>query len=165
MQVFLRHREDVPKQEYGDVSASSDDTVTLRPAHVRRAPRLNTFLELKMENQRLQHRIHELRAQKAPFMQTPSTSMASALATSTHPSNFGTNSSPATSSFPVQLQPPVDLQPPAVPDHTESTATNPSPITRNFDATGFQEGEQDEPVKKKVCRSQLAPRWIPHNAF
>lgn len=84
--------------------------------------RLNSFLELKMESQRLKHRIHELRAQKAPFMQTP------ALAASALPSNFGGNTPPA-----------------------ESTATNPSPITRSFDAAGFQEGEQDEPAKKKVC--------------
>jgi hypothetical protein len=98
-----------------------------------------------MENQRLQHRIRELRALKAPFMQPgPSTSTASTL-----PSNFGGNPSSTTSSLPVQLQAPVDPSP-TVPDHTESTAANPSPVTRNFDAAGFQEGEQDEPAKKKV---------------
>ena len=106
--------------------------------------RLNSFLELKMESQRLKHRIHELRAQKAPFMQTP------ALAASALPSNFGGNTPPTTSSLPVKIQPPVDV-PPSVLDPAESTATNSSPITRSFDAAGFQEGEQDEPAKKKVC--------------
>ena len=102
-------------------------------------PRLNTFLELKMENQRLQHRIHELRAQKGTSIQTPS-----ALTVSTVPSSFSSNPSPTTSSLSAQLWPPT------VPDHAESTAVNPSPVTRNLDAAGFQEGEQDEPAKKKV---------------
>ena len=44
---------------------------------------------------------------------------------------------------------PVDPSP-TVLDHMGSTATNPSPVTRNFDAAGFQEGDQDEPAKKKV---------------
>ena len=44
---------------------------------------------------------------------------------------------------------PVDLSP-MVLDHMESTATNPSPVTQNFDAACFQEGEQDEPARKKV---------------
>ena len=154
MQVFLRHREDVSKQEYSHVSAYAR-TPPL-PLTCGLALRLNTFLELKMENQRLQHRIHELRAQKAPFMQTTSTSMVPASATSTLPSNFGSNPSSATSSFPVQLRPAVDPQPSAVLDHAESTAKNPSPATRNFDAAGFQEGEQDEPAKKKVRRVQCS---------
>ena len=55
------------------------------------APRLNTFLELKMENERLQHCIHELRAQKGQFVQTPSTSTVPALMASTLPPVFGSN--------------------------------------------------------------------------
>lgn len=116
-------------------------------------PRLNTFLELKMENLRLQHRVHELRAQKAPFLQTPSTSMAPPLTTSALPSNFGGNPSSTTSSLPVQL--PIDPPSSTIPDHTELTATNPSPVTRNFDAAGLQEGDQDEPAKKKVRRFDI----------
>lgn len=118
-------------------------------SHAALTSRLNTFLELKMENQRLQHRVHELRAQKAPLMQTPSTSMAPPSAASTLPSHFGITPSLATSS---QLQLPVDPgpRPPPVPDHIESAAANLSPVTRNFDAAGFQEDGQDEPAKKKV---------------
>ncbi|KAF9650765.1 hypothetical protein BDM02DRAFT_3154672 [Thelephora ganbajun] len=108
---------------------------------------LNTFLELKMENQRLQHRIHELRAQNAAFMQTALTSTIPALPASILPSNFGGNQTP-TSSLPVQI--PIDPPPSTVPDHTESTAANPSPVTRNFDAAGFQEGDPEEPAKKKT---------------
>ena len=155
MQVLLRHRKDAPKQEYRDVSVSFYGTQPhCFPLTRRVASRLNTFLELKMENQRLQHRINELRAHNAPLMQIPSTSMDPALAASTFPSNFGSNPSSTTSPFPAQLQPPVGPQPPTVPDHTESTVTNPSPVTRNLDATGFQEGEQDEPAKKKVRHVQ-----------
>ena len=87
-------------------------------------------------------------------MQTPSTSTVPASAASTLPSNFGSNSTPATSSFPVQLRPAVDPQPQTVLDHTESTAINSNTVTRNFDAAGLQEGEQDEPAKKKVRRVQ-----------
>lgn len=101
--------------------------------------RLNTFLELKAENQRLQYRIQELRAQQAQFVQTPSASTAPTSTASTLP--------PTMSSLPVQL--PIDPPPSTVPDHSESAA-NPSPITRNLDAAGFQEGDQDEPAKKKV---------------
>jgi hypothetical protein len=62
-------------------------------------------------------------------------------------SNFCGLPSPPTSS-----QPPPDPAPSTVPDHSESAKqTNPNP-TRNFDAAGFQEGDQDEPAKKKVGR-------------
>lgn len=98
-----------------------------------------------MENLRLQHRVHELRAQKAPFLQASPTSTAPALTASALPSNFGGNPSSATSSLPVQL--PIDPPSSTVPDHTEQT-----PVTRNFDAAGLQEGDQDEPAKKKVRR-------------
>ena len=37
-----------------------------------------------------------------------------------------------------------------VPDHSESVTSNPNPVTRTFDAAGFQEGDKEEPVKKKV---------------
>lgn len=109
-------------------------------------PRLNTFLELKLENQRLENRIHELRIQKAPFPRTLPTPKTLAEVVSIPRSNFGGNPLPNTSS----VQPPVDPPPPTVIDHTEPTAANPSPVTRSFDVTGFQEGEQDEPAKKKV---------------
>jgi len=106
-------------------------------AHAQDGNRLNTFLELKMENQRLQYRIQELRAQQAQFA---STSTAPTLTTTTLP--------PTISSLPVQL--PIDSPSPTVPDHSELAATNPGPITRNLEAAGFQEGDQGEPAKKKV---------------
>jgi len=51
------------------------------------------FLELKMENERLQHRIHELRARKAPFIRVLSGPRISSLGPAAH---FGGNSSSAT---------------------------------------------------------------------
>lgn len=141
MQVFLRYCEDVPKQKYGDVRPPF---YQIDHSELTLAPRLNTFLELKMENERLQHRVRELRAQKAPFLQTPPSSttpplMMTALTLS---SNFG-----GTTSSEV----PIGPTPSTVPDHSESvTSSNPNPVTRNLDAAGFQEGDQDEPAKKKV---------------
>ena len=137
--MFLCCRKDVSKQEYGDVSSSFHQT----QSHYFRAhvdivtSRLNTFLELKMENELLQHRVRELRAQKVPFLQTPSSS-------TTLNSNYGgmTSSTPSST----------------VPDHSESGSgsTNPNPATRNFDAAGLQEGDQDEPAKKKVRHNRYS---------
>ena len=111
-------------------------------------PRLNTFLELKIENERLQHRIHELRAQMGQFVQSPSTSTVPALTASTLPPVFGGKPPSTTSSLSARF--PIDPPPSIVPDHPESMAINPSPVTRNFDAAGFQEGDQGKPAKKKV---------------
>ena len=41
--------------------------------------------------------------------------------------------------------------PSTVPGHPSVSSTNPNPITRNFDAAGFQESDQEEPAKEKVC--------------
>jgi len=106
---------------------------------------VNTFLLLKMENELLQHRVRELRAHKAPFMQTSSTSTTSILTAPPMSSNFC-----SLPSLPTSSQPPPDPAPSTVPDHSEpAIQTNPNP-TRNFDAAGFQEGDQDEPAKKKI---------------
>ncbi|KAF9780551.1 hypothetical protein BJ322DRAFT_1083717 [Thelephora terrestris] len=113
---------------------------------------LNTFLELKMENERLQHRVRELRAQKAPFMQTlPSLTVPTSTSASL-PSTFGAHPSSTTSS-----QLPIDPAPSTVSDHSESamqTITN--PVTRSLDAAGLQEGDQEEPAKKKT-KKQIPP--------
>jgi len=111
---------------------------------------LNTFLELKMENQRLQHRLHELRALNAPFLQASSTPGGPTLTASALPPTFGANPSSTTSS-----RLPIDLPPSTVQDHPEPTATNSSPVTRNFGAAGLQEDDQGEPAKKKT--KKLAP--------
>ena len=148
MQVLLRYRKGIPKQEYCDVSSPSYETLPYRLSpRMTRPPRLNTFLELKMENQKLQHRLHELRARNAPFLQTSSTSggpTASAL-----PPAFGAIQSSTTSS-----RLPIDSPPSTVQDHPESTAKTSGPVTRNFGAAGLQEGDQGEPAKKKVSRVQ-----------
>jgi hypothetical protein len=103
---------------------------------------------MKMENERLQHRVRELRVQKAPFMQTPSSPVIPTLTTSTLPSNFGGHA-PSTAS--PQLS--VTRVPQTVLDHSElATQGNPNPVTRNLDTAGLQEGHQDEPAKKKVRR-------------
>ena len=144
--MFLCYRKDVPKQEHGDVCPSfCHITLGLTWAPV---SRLNTFLELKMENERLQHRVRELRAQKAPFiLQTPPSSTVPTLTAST---NFGAHPSSTTSS---QLA--IDPTPSVVLDHSESTIQPipTTPVTRNLDVAGLQEGDQDEPAKKKVSRS------------
>ena len=144
--MFLCYCKDVPKQEHGDVGPSFYH-ITL-PSHASLTSRLNTFLELKMENERLQHRVRELRAQKAPFMQTlPSLTVPTSTSASL-PSTFGAHLSSTMSS-----QLPIDPAPSTVSDHSElamQTITN--PVTRSLDAAGLQEGDQEEPAKKKVCR-------------
>lgn len=99
-----------------------------------------------MENERLQHRVRELRAQKAPFMQTSLSSAVPTLSASTLPFNFGDHA-PSTASPQLPITPVTQT----VSDHSESAIqTNPNPVTRNLDAAGLQEDHQDEPAKKKV---------------
>ena len=102
-----------------------------------------------MQNEHLRHRINELGAQKAPFIQTPPGSTVPALGASAMQPHFSGNPSSTTSSLP--MQPPIDPVSSTVPDHIGlAIPSNLSPITRNSEVAGFLEGDQDEPAKKKV---------------
>ena len=156
MQVRLCHRKDIPKQEYGNVSPlfhGAGHLSSLSSLNTSLTQRFNTFLELKMKNEHLQHRVREL---KQKLMQNPSDSTSTS--TMALSSNFHGHPSSPTSSAP-----PTDL----ATAHASSTARDHSElaisinlnaggigvarnVTRDLDTAAFQEGNEDEPAKKKV---------------
>jgi hypothetical protein len=96
-----------------------------------------------MQNEQLRHRINELRAHKAPFIQTP------AFGASAIPPHFSGNPSSTMSS--LLMQPLIDPASSTVPDHIGlAIPSNSRLITRNSEVAGFLEDDLDEPAKKKV---------------
>ena len=153
MQALLRYCKNVPQQEYSNVSPSLSET---QP----RCFQLMCGIDTEAEH--------------VPWVEDGESAVAASRTRTqgskdTVPTDFLNLDGPRivglgpaiqfcpssiTSSLPVQL--PIDPPSSTVPDHTELAATNPSPVTRNFDAAGLQEGDQDEPAKKKVHHFQYS---------
>ena len=91
-----------------------------------------------MQNEQLRHRINELGAQKAPFIQTPPGSTVPALGALAMQPRFSGNPSSITSSPPTQL--PIDPASSTVPDHI---------------------GLRGNPIKPQPNHAELRSRWFP----
>lgn len=159
MQMFLCYGSTISKPEYRRVCFPTCSRCLFSP-HTRR---LNTFLELKMENEVLQQRLTELRTQSnmasVSSMAGPSSGILqySSMTPSNGQMSIRTsipNHMTTTPSSDYSMSP-YAITPTRVDDMV------PSPVVRNFDAiSGYGDRDEDgpaEPLRKKVGDIIIGP--------